>query len=55
MALMTVREAAAALRLSEITIRRMIARGELRATRIGRAVRVHSEELEALVEHTPEK
>jgi excisionase family DNA binding protein len=42
---MTVAEAAAALRVSPKTIRRMIARGELPHVPIGRLVRTRSEDI----------
>ena len=51
---MTVRKAAAGARtaeatsLSESTVRNMIARGELRAVRLGRAVRIPVSEFERL-------
>jgi excisionase family DNA binding protein len=43
--LMTVSEAATALRVSTKTIRRMIARGELQHVKIGRLVRVRAEDI----------
>ena len=46
---MTVAEAAAMLRVSEKTTRRLIARGDLKAVRIGRSVRIHFSELENLI------
>ena len=43
--LLRIRAAAAALRVSEKTVRRLIERGELRPHRIGRALRVSEEDL----------
>lgn len=42
-----IEEAAEALSLSERTVRRMIARGELRVHRFGRAVRIPAAEVQA--------
>ena len=42
MTLMTIQEAADALRVKPITVRRYIAKGRLKAVRVGRAVRVNS-------------
>ena len=47
--LMTVVEAATALRVSTKTIRRMIARGELRRVSVGRLVRIRAEEIEQYI------
>ena len=47
--LLTVAEAAVQLRVHEDTVRRLIARGELVATRIGRNVRIEDLELTAFV------
>jgi excisionase family DNA binding protein len=47
--LMTVPETASRLRVSTKTVRRVIARGELHAVRIGRAIRIHPEEIERLI------
>jgi excisionase family DNA binding protein len=47
--LLTVSEAAKQLSLSERTLRRMIASGDLPAVRLGRAVRVRQEEVFYLV------
>jgi excisionase family DNA binding protein len=44
--LLTVKEAAERYRVHEMTIRRHIARGWLRAVRVGRAVRIREEDLE---------
>lgn len=44
-----VHEAAAVLQVSTKTVRRLIARGDLKAVRIGRSVRIHSSELEHLI------
>jgi len=44
--LLTVNEAAKILNLHEITIRRHINQGRLRAVRVGRQVRIRSEDLE---------
>ena len=44
-----VNEAAAVLQVSSKTIRRLIARGDLKAIRIGRSVRIHSSEIESLI------
>ena len=46
---MTVAEAAAMLRVSEKTTRRLIARGDLKAVRIGRSIRIHVSEIENLI------
>jgi excisionase family DNA binding protein len=43
--LMTVAEAATALRVSTKTVRRMLDRGELHRVRVGRLVRIHAEEI----------
>lgn len=48
--LLTVREAAERLSLSPRQVRRLIAWGQLRAVRLGRAVRVPEGELERLAE-----
>ncbi len=47
--LLTVADAAARLNVSAKTIRRLIQRGELRAIRIGRAIRIHPEDIERLI------
>jgi excisionase family DNA binding protein len=47
--LLTVRETAAALRVSERTVRRLIARGALRAARVGRSIRLRSRDIEILL------
>jgi excisionase family DNA binding protein len=55
--LLTVRQVAAELRLSEKTVRRLIASGELPAFRLGRkgaSVRVDRDELEAWLGREPE-
>ena len=44
-----VSEAVAILKVSPKTVRRLLARGELREVRIGRLVRIHSSELEQLI------
>ena len=46
---LTVAEAAALLRVSEKTVRRLITHGDLKAVRIGRSVRIHFTELENLI------
>jgi excisionase family DNA binding protein len=43
-------EAAEALGVSVATIYRLIGRGEIRAVKIGRAVRIHRDELERLAD-----
>jgi len=48
--LLTVAEVASRLRVSTKTIRRVIARGELHAVRIGRAVRIDPQEIERLID-----
>jgi excisionase family DNA binding protein len=45
--LLRVREAAAKAKVSEQTIRRLIAKGELPALKVGRQVRLDADELEA--------
>lgn len=47
--LFSMREAAEALAVCERTVGNLIARGELRAVRIGRAVRVHLDDLTAFI------
>jgi excisionase family DNA binding protein len=47
--LLTVGDVARELSLGETTVRELIARGELRAIRIGRALRVRAQDLEAFV------
>lgn len=49
MYLLTVAETASFFQVSEKTIRRMIARGELSVSRIGRSVRIASEAIEKIV------
>lgn len=53
MGLLTVTEVATRLRLHEMTVRRQIRAGRLRAVRVGRGIRVREEDLEAFV--TPER
>ena len=48
--LLTVPQAAAALAVSERTVRSMIAAGALPIVRVGRAIRIHSDDLRAFVE-----
>jgi len=48
-ALLTVREAATRLGVSEAAARRWVHRGRLRAVRIGRSVRIDPQELDAIV------
>lgn len=48
-ALMTIRDAAKTLALSESMIRKLIASGRLTAVRIGRAVRVRVDEIHRLI------
>jgi excisionase family DNA binding protein len=50
MELMTIQEAADALRVKPITVRRYIRSGRLAAVRVGRGLRVEREALEALPE-----
>lgn len=47
--LLRVDEAAALLRVSTKTIRRLVGREDLRAVRIGRSVRIHSSEIDRLI------
>ena len=47
--LLTVAETASRLGVSTKTVRRVIARGELHAVHIGRAVRIDPEEIERLI------
>jgi len=49
MTLLTVRETAEILRVSEITVRRHIASGTLQAVRIGRSVRVTQDSLDRVL------
>jgi excisionase family DNA binding protein len=49
-ALLTVREAATRLGVSEAAARRWVHRGRLRAARIGRSVRIDPQELDAIVD-----
>ena len=54
MELMTIQEAAAALRVSPVTIRRYISKGRLAAVRVGRGLRVEKDAVETLpVPHLP--
>jgi excisionase family DNA binding protein len=46
---MTVSETAAVFHLSPRTIRRMIRRGELYAVRIGRSVRIRTEDIQYII------
>jgi excisionase family DNA binding protein len=48
-ALLSVRDAADALSVSERTVRRMIATGELSVVRLGRSVRIRQLDLDALI------
>lgn len=48
--LLSVREAALAMRLCERTIRDLVTRGELRAARFGRAVRIDPRDLQAMID-----
>lgn len=45
--LLTVEEVADYLRLSNLTVRRMIERGEIPAVRIGKGIRIREEDVEA--------
>ena len=47
-ALLRVDEAAAMLKVSSKTVRRLLARGDLKAVRVGRLVRIHSSEIDRL-------
>jgi excisionase family DNA binding protein len=47
--LLKVGDAAKILNVSEKTVRRLIERGELKPMRIGRSIRLHSEELEVFI------
>ena len=47
--LLRVDEAAAIFKVSSKTVRRLFARGDLKAVRIGRSVRIHFSELENLI------
>ena len=49
--LLTVPEAAAVLRLSTRTVRRMLKRGFLASVKIGRSVRIRSTDLVSLTSH----
>ena len=48
-ALLRIDEVAAILTVSSKTIRRLVARGDLRAIRIGRSVRIHPSEIDRLI------
>jgi excisionase family DNA binding protein len=50
MELMTIQEAADALRVAPITVRRYIRSGRLRAVRVGRLLRIEKDDVEALPE-----
>jgi excisionase family DNA binding protein len=50
MELMTVQEAADALHVSAVTVRRYIARGRLRAVRVGRGLRIEKDAVDQLPE-----
>jgi excisionase family DNA binding protein len=50
MELMTIQEAADALRVAPVTIRRYIRSGRLRAVKVGRGVRIDKSEVESLPE-----
>ena len=50
MELMTIQEAADALRVKPVTVRRYIAKGRLKAVRVGRGLRVDREAVEQLPE-----
>jgi excisionase family DNA binding protein len=47
--LMTVTEAATLLRVTSRTVRRMIKRGELDAVRIGRSIRIRTEDIKQII------
>ena len=47
--LLCVEDAAVVLKVSSKTIRRLVARGDLRAVRIGRSVRIPSSEIDRLI------
>jgi len=47
--LLTVAEAASALRVHQMTVRRHIKQGDLRAVRVGGRIRIHQEDLDAYV------
>jgi excisionase family DNA binding protein len=49
--LMTIKDAATLLRVSTKTIRRLIAREELQAVRVGRSVRLRSADVFRIIEH----
>ena len=51
MQLNTIRQAAARLAVSTVTIRRLIAKAELPVVRVGRCVRLRDDDVEALVRH----
>jgi excisionase family DNA binding protein len=52
-AFLTVTEAAYVLHVSEVTVRRMIARGELRARRCGRLIRIPARSLDLPTDIVP--
>ncbi|MEY4710934.1 MAG: Helix-turn-helix domain, partial [Pseudomonadota bacterium] len=51
--LLTIKEAAVLLRVSQRTVRRLIDRGEIEALRIGRSVRLNRAAIEQMLEHSP--
>lgn len=51
-ALVTTAEVATLLRIDMVTVRRMVARGELRAHRIGREWRIRQDSLDAYLART---
>ena len=54
MELLTVNEAALALRVAPVTIRRYITKGRLHAVRVGRGIRIDKQEVERLPEPATE-
>lgn len=57
--LLTVEEVARALHLHKMTVRRHIGEGRLKAVRVGRRIRIRSEDLESFIEpagsYSPER
>ena len=51
--LLTLEDACERLQVSEATIRRLVKDGELRVVRIGRAIRVRPEDLDAFIDGRP--
>ena len=53
--LLTIQDVVKRLQVSESTVRRMIDRGELRAIRIGRQIRIKPEDVESFIAENTEE